>query len=178
MPPTKHPPGPPLRSPPDRPASFARVLHETRVLRKRRIFRECHRRQIQQPRTNDAPAPPYFGDIRKVQIVAQVLGQFFAGRILENVESLSIGLHDPVLDSVMHHLDKMAGARRPAMDVAFFRCSAAIFSRPGVRGIRRSRSQRFENRIRGVAPPLSGRQSSCSSRDRCPHTPPLVPTST
>ena len=74
-------------------------------------------------------------------------GRFFAGRVLENVEALGVGLHEAVFDAVVHHLHEVPGARRPAVNVAFFGGAAEFFAAGSARNVAASRRQRFENRI-------------------------------
>ena len=38
--------------------------------------------------------------------------------VVEDVQALGVGGHDPVLDAVVHHLHEVAGAGRPAVQVA------------------------------------------------------------
>src|SRR4026207_2088319 len=45
------------------------------------------------------------------------------GRV-EDRQPLGVGRHHAVLDAVVHHLDEVAGATRPAVQVALLRCSA------------------------------------------------------
>ncbi len=92
----------------DRPAPFPRVLHVAGILGKRGILGECHRGQIKEPRTDHAASAPNFGDIAQVEIILLVLGKFGLVRVTEDIKAFGIGLHDPVLDSVMHHLHEMS----------------------------------------------------------------------
>src|SRR5260221_9855858 len=69
---------------------------------------------------------------------------------MQDVEPFGIGLHQPVFDTVMHHLDEMAGAVRAAMNIAALRRAAF----PGA--ARRSLDRADAGRERGedrVEPP-------------------------
>ena len=131
----------------DRPAAFAGILYKTAVFGERRILGQRHRRQIEQPRTDHAAAPPDFRDVGQVQIVADFFRQVFAGRVLENVEALGIGLHHAVLDAVVHHLHEVPGAGGAAVDVAVFRGAAHFLAARSAGDVAAARSQRLEDRI-------------------------------
>ena len=78
--------------------------------------------------------------------------------VMEDVQPLRVGGHDAVLDAVVDHLDEVAGAARPAVQVAVFG-GAAAFSRPGVRGaasIPGARAAKIGSRRRTAAssPPI------------------------
>ncbi len=72
----------------DGPAPFAGVGDVAFELRELRILDERTRRQIEQPRTDDAAATPEFGDRRKVQVVALVRRQRLARRRSAGCRSL------------------------------------------------------------------------------------------
>ena len=65
----------------------------------------------------------------------------------QDVEPFGVGCHQPVFDAVMDHLDKMAGAARPAMEISLFRRRSLLLppGRGGHAGT--ARSQGTENRI-------------------------------
>ena len=46
--------------------------------------------------------------------------------VAQDVEALGIGLHQSVLDPVMHHLDEMPGACRTGVDVATLSAAVAF----------------------------------------------------
>ena len=133
--------------------------------------------QVEQPRGDHAAAPPDLGDVGEVEVEALVLGQLLRVAVAQDVEAFGIGLHQAVLDAVVDHLDEVAGAGRPGVDVA------ALGARIGVLAARRARD---------VAEPGARRLKIGSSRvDRLlraadhhavaalsPQTPPEVPTST
>ena len=49
-------------------------------------------------------------------------------RIAKDVEALGIGLHEAVLDAVVHHLDEMACAARAAVHVPLFGGAAYLLA--------------------------------------------------
>ena len=53
----------------NRPSAFAGVRHPARELRELGIFGERIRRQIQQPRSDDAAAPPHLGDVAQIELI-------------------------------------------------------------------------------------------------------------
>src|ERR1039458_6271834 len=135
----------------NRPAPFAGILHEPAVLGERGILGQRHRRQVQQPRTHHAAAPPDLGNIRQVEIVADIFGKFFAGRVLENVEALRVGLHHSVFDAVVDHIYEMSGTGRAAVDVAVFGGTSGgarhFLAARSARDVAASGRQRFEDRV-------------------------------
>ena len=72
-----------------------------------------------EPGADEAAAPPNLGHVGEVEVEALVLGQFGRVLLLEDVETLGIGLHEPVFDAVVDHLDEMARPGRAGVDVAF-----------------------------------------------------------
>ena len=48
--------------------------------------------------------------------------------LLEDVQPLSIGGHQAILDSVVHHLDEVAGAVRPTVQVALLGRAAELLA--------------------------------------------------
>src|SRR5580692_4055813 len=56
----------------DGPAAFAGVFDEALEAVEFRILRQRARRQIEQPGTDDAAAPPYFGDVGQVESEARI----------------------------------------------------------------------------------------------------------
>src|SRR5262245_57510510 len=53
----------------DSPAPFPRIRYASGELRERGVLDERGRREIEQPRRDHAAAPPYFGDVGKVDVV-------------------------------------------------------------------------------------------------------------
>src|SRR5688572_28296660 len=92
------------------PAPLARVGDASLEALEVRIFTERARRQIQQPRADDAAAPPDFGNLGEVELVAVLLGQRLARRVSQDVEAFGVRLHQPVLDAVVNHLREVPGA--------------------------------------------------------------------
>ena len=118
-------------------------------------------------------------DLGQVEVVLVVLGLVERRRlgvglaldlagvgVLEDVEALGVGGHDPVLDPVVDHLHEVAGAVRAAVQVAVLgrarrrRCGPACArpTRPPAPARRRSG--------RAARPRRRGRRSSGSSRAR------------
>src|SRR5215468_3568242 len=58
----------------DGPSAFTGVGHTAGELFEFRIFDQSRRRQIEQPRGDNAASPPYLGDIAQVQVVLIVFG--------------------------------------------------------------------------------------------------------
>ena len=97
-------------------------------------------------RAHDGAAPPGLGDLRRVDLVAVVLGVAqrrrlrvdlelgAAGvRVREQVQALRVGRHHPVLDPVVDHLHEVTGTGRAAVNPALLlRRDGPL--RPGVRG--------------------------------------------
>src|SRR5215472_3799319 len=57
----------------DGPAPFSRILDVTREARERLILGEGDGGQVEQPRGDDAAAPPDLGDVGKVELIAPLL---------------------------------------------------------------------------------------------------------
>ena len=70
--------------------------------------------------------------------------------VAQDAESLGVGGHEAVLDAVVHHLDEMAGAVGPAVQIALFGGAADLFAARGAGDIAHAGSQRLEDRDRGV----------------------------
>ena len=88
--------------------------------------------------------------------------------VTQDVEALGVGLHQSVLDAVVHHLDEVPGAGRTGMDVAALGAGIAFRRGPACAGYRRAPEPAPRRSDRGDPPPLSVRRSSCNSRARCP----------
>ena len=58
----------------ERPAALARVRHPAREVAEFLAFEQCLRRQVEEPRGDDAPASPDLGDVGDVQVVLVELG--------------------------------------------------------------------------------------------------------
>src|SRR6185369_8055714 len=123
-------------------------------LSQRWIFQQGARRQVQQPRGNYASAPPYFGDIGKIQIVLIVLRISQGCRLrvdlmrlfadigsAQDTQPLGIGSHDAVLDAIVYHLDEVAGTIRTAVQVPLLGGASDFVSPRGARDVTDARSQ-------------------------------------
>src|SRR5262249_26386325 len=102
----------------DRPASFARVLHEALNAGELGVLLECLRGQIEEPGADDGAVAPGLGDL--VEVESELLPR------AEDLESLGVRLHHPVLDPVVDHLDVVPRARgthaAPALRLAGREC--------------------------------------------------------
>ena len=74
-------------------------------------------------------------------------GRFADIRRLENRQSLGIGCHHAVFDAVMHHFDEMAGAARPAMQIALLGRAAGLFASRRARDVAAARREGGEDRV-------------------------------
>src|SRR5262245_10719775 len=72
---------------------------------------------------------------------------FAHARVPEDIEPLGIRRHQAVFDAVVDHLDKVAGAARPAVQIAIGRGAAQSITTWCRRNITFARGQRLENRI-------------------------------
>jgi len=70
--------------------------------------------------------------------------------MVEDVEALGIGLHQPVLDVVMHHLDEMPGAARAGMDIALLGTGIAALAPRRARDVAETWCQAAEDRIEAI----------------------------
>src|SRR6266702_3005868 len=147
----------------DGPAAFARVGHAAGEAFKGGLLQQGNGGQIEQPGCNNAAAAPNFGDVREIEIVLIVfrvaqrsgfrvgLAVGLAGvGVLQDVQALSVGGHQAILDSVVHHLDEVARAGWAAMEVSFLG-RPANFIPPGCTGyVAATRCEGFENRIEAL----------------------------
>ena len=86
---------------------------------------------------------------------------------VQDVETLGVGGHEPVLDAVVHHLHEVAGPDRPAVQVAGSAVPRVDGSRPGVRGAASTPGrQRGEDRVEARDGLVARRRSSCRTRGR------------
>ena len=74
-------------------------------------------------------------------------GQLLRSGVLHDVEAFAISLHHTVLDSVVHHLDEVAGAIGSAVQIAEVRGAAFGCAAGSNRNIARARCEGFENRL-------------------------------
>src|SRR6185437_1421018 len=96
---------------------------------------------------DDTAAPPNFGDIRHVQTEALVLWQILRVLVAQDVEAFRVSLHQSVLDTVMHHLDEMPGARWPGMNVAALGAGDGVLAAGRARNIAKTGRERREDRV-------------------------------
>src|SRR5690242_11074162 len=68
--------------------------------------------------------------------------------MLQNVQALGVSSHQAVLDAVVHHLDEMSGARRAAVQVAFFGGVTHFFAPGSSLDIAAPGCERLEDRIK------------------------------
>ena len=72
---------------------------------------------------------------------------FGAPALLQDVEALGHRLHHAVLDAVVDHLDEMAGAARPGMEVALLDAGVAAVAPAGRRDVAAAGRERLEDRV-------------------------------
>ena len=136
--------------------------------------------QVEQPRADDAAAPPELGDLGQVEVVPVVLRVAQRrrlgvdrvrllpdGRLLQDVEPLGVRGHEPVLDAVVDHLHEVARRRWDRSGGS--RCSAVPGGplRPGrARRAPRRRARARRRPGRGARRPPARRRSSGSTRAR------------
>src|SRR5262249_6763476 len=126
----------------DGPAALARIGHAPGELLQVRALRQRLGGEVEEPRRDDAAAPPDLGDLRKIEVVLVVLGMaqrrglgvdlalLLPGVGLEeDVEPLGVRRHEAVLDPVVDHLHEMPRAGGATVKVALL-CRAL----PGATG--------------------------------------------
>ena len=102
----------------DGPAALAGIRDMAGEIREVGLLGQRDRGEVEQPGGHHAAAPPDLGDVGEVEVEALVGRQIGRVLVLEDVEALGIGLHQAVFDAVVDHLDEVAGAGRPGMDIA------------------------------------------------------------
>ncbi len=80
----------------------------------------------------------------------QLLRQPRRARVLQDVEALGDRLHHAVLDAVVDHLDEVAGAARPGVQVALLGARIAALAAGGGGDVALAGRQRREDRIEPV----------------------------
>src|SRR5207245_8126272 len=93
---------------------------------------------------DDAAASPHLGDVGQIEVVLVVLGIAQRGCLgidrvalpadvggAQDAQPLGVGRHDPVLDPVVDHLDEVARAVRPAVEVPPLGRAVGLFSTRG-----------------------------------------------
>ena len=100
------------------------------------------------------PRAPQLGNVGEVEVVLVVLGVPERRRfrvllvrsladvgVLQDVEALAVGRHQPVLDPVVDHLHEVAGAGGPAVQVAVLGGAAELLAARRARNRRRGRAR-------------------------------------
>src|SRR4029079_17995913 len=90
---------------------------------------------------------PNLGDIGRVELVASLGGNALFRGVAQDVETLRVRLHQSVLDPVVNHLHKVAGAARAAIEIATLRLGAAVLAAGRLRQAIVARRQRREDRV-------------------------------
>src|SRR5262249_2825299 len=65
----------------------------------------------------------------------------------QDAEALGVGGHDTVLDAVVDHLDEVAGAGGPAVQVTLLGGAADLLAAGGARDVARAGRQGLEDRV-------------------------------
>src|SRR4029434_8078891 len=125
----------------DRPAPLARVRNLTCEFRECGISDQRDRRQVQQPRGDHAAAPPHLRNVRSIEIVLIMLRVTQRRRLgialmfllayvggTQDTQAFGVGRHDAVLNAVMNHLDEVAGAVWPAVQITLLGGTANLFT--------------------------------------------------
>src|SRR5690349_24826012 len=73
--------------------------------------------------------------------------RFARVRVLQDIQAIDVSHHQAILDAVVHHLHKMPRARRTAVQIALFRCTANLFASWRAWYIAAARSERLEDGI-------------------------------
>src|SRR5258707_7920917 len=97
------------------------------------IFGEGWRGEVGQPGRDHAAAPPSFGNVGDIEIEAMFRREPRDTGVLEDVESLRIGLHQAVFDAVVDHLDEVAGTDGTGVDIALLDARIASLPPAGAR---------------------------------------------
>src|SRR5262249_11658378 len=77
-----------------------------------------------------------------------VAGKLVRSGVAEDIESFRIGLHEAVLDSVMDHLDEMAGTGRAAVKIAEFCRASEFFPAGRARNVSCTGRESLENGVK------------------------------
>ena len=97
--------------------------------------------------------------------------------VLENIQTFRIGGHEAILDAIVNHFDKMAGAAGAAMQIAVLRLARLARRANSARRGGCSRSKALENCIEMLDNPrLAANHLAITPLHA--RTPPLTPTST
>ena len=162
-----------------RPAALAGVRDAAREVLELRDSGERRRGEVQQPRADDAAAPPDLGDLGDVEVVLVELG--LAQRrglgvdhvvvladvgVLDDVQALGERGHHAVLDPVVDHLHEVPGAGRAAVQVAVLGGQGSPVAARRARRRARRPARASEERVEPPRRPRRRRRSSGSSRAR------------
>ena len=144
-------------------------------------LRERVRGEVEQPRRDHAPPAPHLGDRGRgrgrtgsTAGPAAAWSRRRASRRLrcrrsaccEHVQALGVRRHHPVLDPVVDHLHEVAGAGRPAVEVALLRGRRVAGPPGGARARRRRRARSSRGSGRGGSRRRPRRRSSGRTRAR------------
>ena len=131
----------------DRPPTLAGILDIAGIRIEPALMRQGARRQIEQPGGDDAAAPPDFRNVGEIEGETMFGLERLGVRVAQDVEAFGIGLHHAVFDTVVDHLDEMAGAAGSGVQIARFDARIAPFAVRRLRNFAASRRQRTENGI-------------------------------
>src|SRR5690242_10677140 len=134
----------------DGPAALARILDKPGIGRKRLIFGKRRSGEIKQPGRDHAAAPPYLRDVSNVEIEAMLRRQRLYVGVLQDIESFGIGLHQPVFDAIVNHLDEMSRAHRPGMEITLLDARVAALASRGARNVAEPGRKRREDRVQAI----------------------------
>ena len=84
-------------------------------------------------------------DIRHFQNETLVLRQILRVLVAQDVEALRVGLHQPVFDAIMHHLDEMPGAGWPSVNIAALGVGCGFLATGCARNIAQAGDERRED---------------------------------
>ena len=91
--------------------------------------------------------------------------------VAQDTQPLSVGGHEAVLDTVVHHLDKMAGAVWTAVQVTLFGGAVQLLAARRARDVPRARRQRREDCIEVLDHVLFATNHHAVAALQAPHTP-------
>src|SRR5262249_21208746 len=130
-----------------RPAPFARILDYPGKVIELRVRGKGACGEVKKPRADHTSAPPYFGNVGDIETELLAFGTCRVRCILEDIESLGIGLHKAVFDAVMNHLDEVTRAIRSGVDVATLSAGIAAIAFGGSRYAARAGGERRKDGI-------------------------------
>src|ERR1700688_889373 len=70
--------------------------------------------------------------------------------ILQDIETLGIGLHQAIFDAIVNHLDEMPSADRTGVDVTLLDPLITPLASAGARDVADARRQRREDRVEAI----------------------------